>query len=134
MADLPPLESPNFQRHLRQRFWHILAPIILTALLVIAGGVFTIGAEAGQTRFWADVAVIWLITPLMGFALPCLAVLVGLIYALTRLMKITPLYTARAQNLAARVESRARQAADVTVKPVLWLEQFSAAVRSIFRM
>ncbi|MBA4379901.1 MAG: hypothetical protein C0393_04320 [Anaerolinea sp.] len=133
MPDLPPFESPTLRAHKRQRFWQILAPMMLVILLSLIAGGFTLAADAGQTRPGADVAVIWLVAPLMLFALLCMVVLGGMIYAIARLAKITPRYTARAQKFAARVESGTRRAADTAVKPVMWLEQFSAVVKSIFK-
>ncbi|MDP3186157.1 MAG: hypothetical protein Q8M58_12885, partial [Anaerolineales bacterium] len=103
MPDLPPFESPTLRVHKRQRFWQILAPMMLVILLALVAGGFTLAAEAGQTRPGADVAVIWLIAPLMLFALLCMAVLGGMIYAIARLTKIMPRYTLQAQNFALRL-------------------------------
>lgn len=133
MPDLLPIELPTVRAHKRQRFWQILAPMMLVILLALAAGGFILAAKAGQTRPGADVAVIWLIAPLMLFALLCMAVLGGMIYAVARLTKITPHYTARAQKFAARVESGTRRAADTAVKPVMWVRQVGAVLESLFK-
>ncbi|PJH76446.1 MAG: hypothetical protein CO064_01240, partial [Anaerolineae bacterium CG_4_9_14_0_8_um_filter_58_9] len=90
MPDLPPFESPTVQAHKRQRFWQILAPMMLVILLALIAGGFTLAANPSQTRPGADVAVIWLVAPLMLFALLCMAVLGGMIYAIARLTQIAP--------------------------------------------
>jgi len=133
MADLSHLDSPTLRAHKRQRFWQILAPIILVVLLAVVIGVFTARAEAGQTRLWADVATIWLVAPLMLFALLCLAVLGGMIYAIARLTQVTPRYTLQAQDFFFRLAGGVKRGADMAVKPVVWLEQARAALKSLFK-
>lgn len=132
MPNLPPFESPTLRVHKRQRFWQILAPMMLVILLALVAGGFTLAAEAGQTRPGADVAVIWLIAPLMLFALLCLVVLGALIYAIARLTKITPRYTLQAQNFVFRFTAGVKRAADITVQPVMWVRQVQAALESLF--
>jgi type II secretory pathway component PulL len=132
MDDLPPLDSPTLQAHKRQRFWQILLPVSLAAVLFLAAGGLVIGAEAGEARQWADAAVIWLVAPLLVFALFALAVLVGLIYALARLAKVAPRYTRQAQDFAERLAAGVKRGADAAAGPVLWLEQARAAVKALF--
>jgi hypothetical protein len=132
MPDSSDFESPTQRAHKRQFTWQILMPIILVLLLVVVFGVFTIRAGAGDARLWADVAIIWLIAPLMLFALLGMAVLGGLIYALARLLKIAPRYTLQVQDFAARIVVGVKRGADTAVKPVVWLEQARAALKSLF--
>ncbi|MFH1906763.1 MAG: hypothetical protein ABIL11_05175, partial [Chloroflexota bacterium] len=80
------------------------------------------------------VAVIWLIAPLMLFALLCLVVLGALIYAIARLTKITPRYTLQAQNFVLRLTAGVKRGADMAVKPVVWLEQARAVLKSLFKL
>ncbi|MCJ7584445.1 MAG: hypothetical protein MUO30_06715 [Anaerolineales bacterium] len=133
MPDSPNSELPTLRAHKRQRFWQILLPIVLVSLLVVVIGVFTARADAVHTRLWADVATIWLVAPLMLFALLCMAVLGGMIYAVARLTQITPRYTLQAQNFALRFTAGVKRGADVAVKPVVLLEQARAALKSLFK-
>ena len=133
MHDSPNFESPTLREHKRQHFWQILMPIFLVIVLILVAGGLVIGAEAGQTRLWADVATIWLVAPLMLFALLCMAVLGGMIYAVARLTQITPRYTLQARNLVLRFTAGVKRGADVAVKPVVWLEQARAALKSLFK-
>jgi len=134
MAGILPLKSPTLKRHRRQRFWQIIMPISLAIILSIAVGGFTVMAGAAQARLWADVAIIWLIAPMLVFALIGLVKLVALIYVLVQLTKVTPRFTARAQNFATRVEFGTRRVADAAVIPVLWLGQISTAIKSVFKL
>ena len=133
MADSPYFDSPTLRVHKRQRSWQILVPILLFIVLIFVVGSFVIGAEAGQTRLWADIATIWLVAPLMLFALLCMVMLGGMIYAIARLMKIAPRYTLQAQDFALRLMAGVKRGADVAVKPVVWLEQARAALKSLFK-
>ena len=133
MADSPHFDSPTLREHKRQHFWQILLPIVLVALLAVVIGVFTAQTEAGQTRLWADIATIWLIAPLMFSALLCMAVLGGMIYAVALLTQITPRCTLQAQNFALRLTAGVKRGADAAVKPVVWLEQARAALKSLFK-
>ena len=134
MPDLPPFESPTLRAHKRQRFWQILAPMLLVILLGLIAGGFTLADDAGQTRPGADVAIIWLVAPLMLFALLCVAVLGGMIYVIARLTQITPRYTLQAQNFALRLTAGVKRGADTAVKPVVWLEQARAVLKSLFKL
>ncbi|MBU4225589.1 MAG: hypothetical protein KKC71_07190 [Chloroflexi bacterium] len=134
MPNLPPFESPTLRVHKRQRFWQILAPMMLVILLALVAGGFTLAAEAGQTRPGADVAVIWLVAPLMLFALLCMVVLGGMIYVIARLTQITPRYTLQAQNFVLRLTAGVKRGADMAVKPVVWLEQARAVLKSLFKL
>jgi len=133
MADSPQFDSLTLRAHKRQRFWQILLPIILVTLLAVVIGVFTALADAERARLWADVATIWLVAPLMVFALLCLAVVGGMIYAVARLMKIAPRYTLQAQNFVLRLTAGVKRGADAVVGPVVWLEQARAALKSLFK-
>jgi hypothetical protein len=133
MADSPHFDLPTLREHKRQHFWQILTPILLVIVLILVAGGFVIGTEAGQTRLWADVATIWLVAPLMLFALLCMTVLGGMIYAVARLTQIMPRYTLQAQNIALRLMAGVKRGADVAVKPVVWLEQVRAALKLLFK-
>jgi hypothetical protein len=133
MADSPHFDSPTLREHKRQHFWQILMPILVVIVLILVAGGFVIGAEAVQTRLWADVATIWLVAPLMLFALLCMTVLGGMIYAVARLTQIMPRYTLQAQNIALRLMAGVKRGADVAVKPVVWLEQVRAALKLLFK-
>ena len=133
MPDSPNFESPTLRAHKRQHFWQILLPVVLVALLAVVIGVFTARTDAVQTRLWADIATIWLVVPLMLFALLCMAVLGGMIYAVTRLTQIAPRYTLQVQDFALRFVAEVKRGADMAVKPVLWVRQVGAVFESLFK-
>jgi len=133
MSDHPGLESPTLRRHKQQRSWQIIAPVILVLFVTIALGVYATCMEAGQARLWADVAAIWLLAPLMLFALLGLALLGTIIYLLARLMNILPSYTLLMQDFAVRLAAGIRRGADAATSPVVWLEETRAALKMLFK-
>jgi membrane protein implicated in regulation of membrane protease activity len=130
MSEMPPFESPTLRNHRRQRFWQIFFPFLVVAVLLLAAGVF---AALGGARVWADVSLIWLVVPLLIFALLFLALLVGMIYLVARLTRGVPPITAKAQFYGRRISGGVRGAADKAVQPILWLEQIGATFAVLFR-
>ncbi|MGB8212315.1 MAG: hypothetical protein WCE68_02040 [Anaerolineales bacterium] len=126
-----PLPSPTVRAHKRQFVWQILVPfLVVAALLLAAAGLAAAGASAPA---WRDVSIIWLIIPMLIFALFLLALLVGLIYGIAKLLQITPRYTAKAQDFFVLISTWARRIADGIAQPVLWVRQAGAMLEAIFK-
>lgn len=131
MDKLPPFDRPTLRHHRQQRFWQIQLPIVLVSLLMGGAGGYTILAEGAQDRLWADISIIWLVLPVLFFALFILLILVGMIYLLFKLTKGAPNVSRRAQNLFMRIEKETRKGADSAVKPVIWIHQFRSGLKSL---
>ncbi len=133
MSDLPPAETPSLHSHKRQRVWQIVLPVVVTALVVVAGAILAVSGQGGSTRAWADVAIIWLVAPLMLFGLLAFFLLAVAIWGVVKLTRITPRYTGRTQELAGRIENGTRRAADAAVKPILWIHQAGAVIDDLLK-
>jgi hypothetical protein len=121
--------------HKRQFIWQILLPILLVVLAGFILGGFTIGAalsNSTQAGIWANVSIIWMIAPLLFFALFFVVVLGFLIYAIAKLTGITPRYTGKVQMYAAMAAAGTRKVADGVTKPIVWIHQVGAAIQSFF--
>ena len=126
-------ESPSVHAHKRQLLWQILVPIcVVTALILVVAVLVATGATA--TRTWADVSTIWLIAPVLVFALIFGSVLALLIYGFARLLQVTPRYTGKAQDFFALLSNWARIIADGATKPFVWFQQAGAVLKSIFKL
>jgi hypothetical protein len=126
-----PIETPTVRTHKRQLAWHILVPFFtVTALIIVVAVLVATGVTANRT--WADVSTIWLIAPILVFALIFVAVLGFLIYGLARLLQVTPRYTGKAQDFFALLARWARIIADGATKPFVWFQQAGAVLKSIF--
>jgi hypothetical protein len=124
----------SYTAHRRQFWLQIILPMILATLLIIAAAVFTgIAAfSGGDASRWAAVSTIWLVIPVMVFALLFLAVLGGLVYLLARTLKVLPIYTSNAQYYVNRAASEIKRFSDMATRPVLFLGGIKASLEEIF--
>jgi hypothetical protein len=132
MTDPQRSESSTVHNHKRQFVWQILVPFLMMAGLIITAAVLVVIRGPLQARVWADVSTIWILAPMLAFALVIAVVLGFGIFGLAKLTRITPHYTGKAQELVASISTWTRKAADGIVKPVVWLKQAGAAMRSFF--
>jgi cytochrome c biogenesis factor len=119
--------------HRRQLAWQILVPFfVVMAIILFVAVLVALGATA--TRAWADVSTIWLIAPMLVFALFFVAVLSFLIFGIAKLLQVTPRFTGKAQDFFALLSSWARIIADGAAKPFFWIQQAGAILKSIFKL
>jgi hypothetical protein len=125
----------SYQRHRRQLVFQIILPMVLAAILFVALIVWVNLATFrgnGDTARWAAVSTIWIFAPIIVVSLIFLALLVGMIYLLARLLGIAPIYTNKAQDLVQKLGVSVRHVADVPVKPVIFLDSVGAAIKALF--
>ena len=124
----------SYKKHRKEIIWQIVLPMVLTAILFIALVVLINIAtfrDNGDVGRWAAVSTIWISIPIIIVALLFLAILVGIVYLLIRLLQITPIYTGKAQDVAYKIAGYARRAADITVKPVFFLDEVGATIKAL---
>ncbi len=134
---LPKPVHESYRRHRKQLTSQIILPMVLTGLLFIALVVLINIAtfrDHGDVARWAAISTIWIVIPIMTASLIFLAVLIGLIYLLARLLGITPIYTNKAQNFVHKLAIRVRLAANATVKPVIFLDGIGATIKTFLGM
>jgi len=123
----------SYKKHRQEIIWQITLPMVLTAILFIALIVliniatFRDSADVGR---WAAVSTIWISIPIMIAALLLIAILIGIIYLLIRLLQIAPIYTGKAQDFAHKAAGYARHAADAAVKPIIALNSIGASIET----
>jgi hypothetical protein len=130
-SPVPQPERESYVKHRRDVTRQILLPVILVAVLglgfAVLAGVAATGKSA-SVSLWADIAAIWVIIPLMLTLLIVLALTVGLVYGLSRLLKVSPRYTGLAQGYVLWFNTEVSLWADKIVQPVLsikaWLDLF----------
>ena len=129
-----PVDTPTVHAHKRQLAWQILVPFLLVTALVIAVAVLVAAGAASTNRTWADVSTIWLIAPMLVFALLLVFVLGFLIYGLAKLLQVTPHYTGKAQDFFALLSGWTHKITDGSTKPFVWFQQAGAILKSIFKL
>jgi len=131
---IPKPVHESYQRHRRQLIIQIILPVILAAILFIALVVLVNLATFrgnGDVARWAAISTMWIAFPIIVASLIFLVLLIGMIYLLARVLGIAPTYTSQAQDFVQRLGIRIRQAADVPVKPVMFLDGVGASIKAL---
>ncbi len=133
-AVIPKPIHESYKRHRKQLTGQIILPVVFAALVCIASIVLVNIAtfrDNGDVARWAAVSTIWIVIPIMVTSLIFLAVLVGLVYLLGKLLHITPTYTGKAQGFVHKLAIRIRLVADKLVKPVIFLDSVGASLNRL---
>jgi hypothetical protein len=133
-AVLPEPVHESYRRHRTQRTSQIILPIILAAILLVALVMFIIVATAngtGDVGRWAAVSTMWIAIPTCIIGFTFLAVLLGLVYLMRRLLGVAPTYTGKAQDVVHKLAIRIRRVADMVVKPVFAVNGFGATIKAL---
>ena len=134
-AEIPRPVHESYQRHRKELAWQIILPVLLTSLLIIALIVliyFATFRDGGDVARWAAISTIWIVIPIMIGMLIFLALLVGIIYSLAKLLNITPTYTGIAQDYVYKAAGYIKRGADMVVKPIMQLEGIVASINAFF--
>ena len=135
-AQLPsPAEHPSYQRHRRELWRKILAPLLIATALLLALsawiGVVTF-RDNGEVGRWAAMSTIWLVIPVMCGGVIVLALVLGMAYGMARLLQVIPPYTGYAQRIVWRVQGYVKRGADMAVKPIFGAEGLLASLKRLF--
>ena len=135
-AKLPQPIHESYLKHRKQRTWHIVMPVILASVLLIALIVLINIAtfrDNGDVARWAAVSTILMVVPIMVGLILFLVLLVGIAYLLGRLLGVTPHYTGLAQDYVYRAAAIIKRALDALVKQIIEMQGVLASIREFFR-
>jgi hypothetical protein len=134
-AKIPKPVHMSYQKHRKDLVWKIILPVLLSAVLciglIVLINVVTFGS-GGDVARWAAISTMWIAIPTMLGMLILLALLVGIIYLLAKLLNITPNYTAMAQDFFHLIQSYAKRGADAVAKPIITLDSIGAGISRLF--
>lgn len=132
-------KNPTTQAaHRREVFWQITFPLLIGAVIILAAVVLVIvmawggTLDGAETNKLANVSLIWLIVPAMGISLVVAAVLAGLVYVVSKLIQVLPVYTFKVDQVLLALQMRIRQYSDIAAKPVMSTKSGWASIRAIF--
>jgi hypothetical protein len=133
---LPPANPnrPSLRQHKTELRWQILFPVLFISILVFATAGLLIYAAVvgGDATKWGATATVWLLVPVLLFALILFGVLVALAGMMRRMLKSTPKYTGQAQSASLYVTAETKKFLDTLTEPVLtartWIETFAKFV------
>jgi hypothetical protein len=123
----------SYKRHRRQVWTHILLPVIVAVLVILA--VIVAASQAafrgdGDSGRWAAIATIELTIPVIMAGIVILAVLSGVAFALGKAGGILPPYSLRAQRFTRRVESSVKQGGEMLRRPQLAIRAIANRARA----
>lgn len=140
----PSTKLPNSERnpkthvaHKREVFWQITLPLLIGILLMIAAMIAIILSATQpvtDVSRWADVSLMWMILPSLFFALILLAITVGLVIAISQLLKVVPRYAYILQLYFEQGKGKISQLTQLMVEPILRVSSFWAAARRASRL
>jgi hypothetical protein len=130
----PPVHA-SYLRHRKEMTWQIVMPIVLT-FVVLIGMIVLISLATfranGDVERWAAISTIWIMIPIMISLLIFLALMIGIVYLLARLLHITPKYTGLAQDYVYLAKGYVDRALDMIVKQVLEVQGVIAKIQKFF--
>ncbi len=118
--------------HKREVFWQITAPLvtgILVLLAAVGAIVYSTIQPVTDVGRWASVSLIWLIVPALFFALLILAVVAGLVFAVSYLMGKIPHAALVVQLFFEQIKGKAGQVLNLSAEPILRINAIWAAIR-----
>ena len=118
--------------HRKQVLWQVTVPLLLGVILILVLAVLTTLAGSGTVHVLGDIALIWLILPLLVILLVFSAIIGGLAYLVIRLIGALPRLALKAHHLIKGIQASLTKAADAVVKPVLQVEGWRATLRALF--
>jgi hypothetical protein len=134
-AELPKPVHESYRKHRKDLAWKILFPVILSSVLC-TGMIVLINIATfnwgGDVARWGAISTMWIAVPTMIGMLIVLAVLGGIIYLLSRLLNITPNYTAMAQDFFYKIESYAKRGADAVANRIISINSIGASINRFF--
>lgn len=130
----PPVHT-SYLRHRKEMTWQIVMPIVLSFVILI--GIIVLISLAtfranGDVERWAAISTIWIVIPILIGLLIFLALLIGIVYLLARLLHITPKYTGLAQDYVYLAKGYVDRALDTIVKQVVEVEGVIAKIQKFF--
>jgi uncharacterized Tic20 family protein len=129
---IPDRNPQTAAAHRRQVLWQITVPFIAGIILLLVVAVLASLSGAGTARLFGDIALIWLILPMLVVLLILAVITGGLVYLVIRLNKALPGLAFKAQNLVKIVQDKLTAGANLAVKPVFKAEGLRATLKAIF--
>lgn len=118
--------------HKKDFFLSVTLPLVLVVLFMISLVIAFILIPVGDIVTWSQIASIFLIALGLILGLITLIIVGGLVYLVSYILKVMPPYTRMAQQGIDTIREQATRGADITVKPVIQIQSFLAAVNAIF--
>jgi hypothetical protein len=122
-----------WQKHRHDVRMQIILPITIGIIIVLALSILVVLGSNAQVSQGADVALIWLIVPMLVVTLLFLIILGGLVYGVTKLLIATPGFMRRVQDYSIIAQYRISEFTDKLVSPMLKIKTKKASWGTLLR-
>ena len=134
-AKIPKPVHMSYQKHRKDLVWKIILPVVLSAVLciglIVLINIVTFG-NGGDVGRWAAISTMWIAIPTIIGMLIVLALLVGIVYLLAKLLNIAPNYTVKVQDFFHLIQGYAKRGADAVAKPIIKIDSIGAGINRFF--
>ena len=130
-----PFTTTPTRAHRRQMLLQVWLPLIVTFIVVIAIAILSvIGAVQGSSQIdrWGSIAAIWVIIPVLMWGIILMAIVGGLAFGVTFLLRKMPGWMLKVQLLSLRIALMVRRASDAATKPVVKANTLSARATTLW--
>ena len=117
--------------HKREFGKQVLLPLGLFLLFSVGAAAAAVYFHVGSVESWSQIASIFLMLFWMVLGLLLLAILVGLVYLISRALQLLPPYTRMAQDGIETIRKQVETGSDITVKPVIKIQSFLAVIDAL---
>ncbi len=125
----------SYLKHREQVMRKIILPVVLSALVLVGIVVWVCIAtfnQGGDVGRWAAISTMWVSGFMLLGGLITLAILLGLIYGMYRLLTALPYYTGIAQDYVFLARSYIIRGANMAVKPIIALNGWIETAKAFF--
>ncbi len=122
----------TYRTHRKEFLWQIMAPLILGVVLILVLMGFSVSPFFLQNRL-ADIALIWLILPMLLLAFLVLITLLAIIYGLQKLTGVLPEAGFKFLGILDQVKTGIQQVDDRLVSPIIRMKASSASLSKLMR-
>ena len=126
---LPEPNPVTGSRHKKETLRQITLPFIAFVLFIILLGTLLFVFQGGQTKLWSEISTIFLIIPVLVFALVPLVLFGALSYLVIQIIDQLPPYARLIQGYIETANTFLQRIADLSAEPVLRLGSLTAMFR-----
>jgi hypothetical protein len=122
------------KQHRKDVFWQIWLPVGIGAAAFLALGVmaaFSLQTGSDSAARWGHIAVMWMILPLFVVGFAILALLLGLIFGVSKITQITPKYTGILLHYVQQIARAIRLYANKGINPIMVIRSTNAALHGL---
>jgi hypothetical protein len=122
--------------HKRQMIWQVWVPLGASTLIIVALMVLSIvGAiqKSDQVERWGNLSAVWVIIPVLITLVIFLAILLGCVFGMSKLLQKMPQWMLKAQLGVVHIGLIIRRAADAATRPVMEVNSMETRVKTLWQ-